>query len=292
MDISFTKMHGLGNDFILIDCREQDFGFSGAASADLSRRLCHRRFGIGADQILLLYPSAIADFKMKIFNADGSEVEMCGNGIRCLARYVWDNNLSNKDLLEIETPAGIIKPERAGDLVSVDMGEPVFDPTKIPVNISSEFGVRSSELKTQNIRPIIDYSLQIKGREFKITCVSMGNPHAVIFLDEDISGFPVAAYGPDIENHTLFPKRTNVEFVNVKSRSELSMRVWERGSGETMACGTGASATGVAAMLKGLTDRKVTIHLLGGDLIIEWTENNHVYMTGAAVNIFKGRITL
>lgn len=282
MEISFTKMHGLGNDFILIDCIKQPAAAK-LPFGDLSKKLCHRRFGIGADQILLLYPSDKADFMMKIFNADGGEVEMCGNGIRCLAKYIWDRGLSNKDILEIETLAGIIRPERAEDMVRVDMGEPIFEPEKIPVNISQKSKAKDNRA--------IDYPLQIKDREFKITCISMGNPHAVIFLNEDISNFPVSIYGHEIENHHLFPKRTNVEFVNVKSRSELSMRVWERGSGETLACGTGASATGVAAMIKGLTDRKVTIHLAGGDLVIEWDNaNNHVYMTGPAAKVFEGRI--
>jgi diaminopimelate epimerase len=241
---------------------------------------------------------------MKIFNADGSEVEMCGNGIRCFAKYIWDRGLSDKDTLEVETLAGIIKSERAEDLIRVDMGKPIFEPEKIPVSISQESKER--EFNTSRITPacarttadrhyasrIIDYPLQIIDRQFKITCISMGNPHAVIFLDEDISDFPVPVYGPEIERHNIFPKRSNVEFVNVKNKSELKMRVWERGSGETMACGTGASAAGVAAMLKGLTDKKVIVHLAGGDLIIEWIDNNHVYMTGPAVEVFDGRIKI
>jgi diaminopimelate epimerase len=276
MEIIFTKMHGLGNDFIVINCLDTEL----YEPSGFAVRYCHRRFGIGADQLLLIYPSDKADFKMKIFNADGQEVEMCGNGIRCFAKYIWDRGLSDKDILEVETLAGIIKPERAGDLIRVDMGKPIFEPKKIPVNLS---------LSKQDM--IIDYPLQIKGRQFKITCISMGNPHAVIFLDEDVSDFPVTVYGPEIEHHHIFPKRSNVEFVNAKNKSELTMRVWERGSGETMACGTGASATGVAAMLKGLTERKVTVHLSGGDLTIEWSErNNNVYMTGPAEEVFEGRI--
>jgi diaminopimelate epimerase len=279
MKIPFTKMHGLGNDFILIDCRRKEFGVLSPAFAKLSRKLCHRRFGIGADQMLLLYPSDVADFKMKIFNADGGEIEMCGNGIRCLAKYIWDRRLSKKDILNIETLAGIIKPERAGEQVRVDMGEPIFEPERIPVNIKSS-------------PPIIDYPLRIKDREFKITCVSMGNPHAVIFLDEDISKFPVHVYGPEIDNHLLFPRRTNVEFVNVINKNKAVMRVWERGSGETPACGTGASATGVASILKGLTGRKITVQLPGGKLVIEWANNNRVYMTGPAVEVFEGTVII
>jgi diaminopimelate epimerase len=216
---------------------------------------------------------------MKIFNADGGEIEMCGNGIRCLAKYIWDRRLSKKDILNIETLAGIIKPERAGEQVRVDMGEPIFEPERIPVNIKSS-------------PPIIDYPLRIKDREFKITCVSMGNPHAVIFLDEDISKFPVHVYGPEIENHLLFPRRTNVEFVNVINKNKAVMRVWERGSGETPACGTGASATGVASILKGLTGRKITVQLPGGKLVIEWANNNCVYMTGPAVEVFEGTVII
>lgn len=282
VEISFTKMHGTGNDFVLIDCRSFDISGSFNISI-LARMLCERRFGIGADQLLLLYSSKTADFKMSIFNSDGSEVEMCGNGVRCLAKYIWDRELSDSDVLRIETLAGVIMPERAAGLVRVDMGEPVFEPSKIPVD--------STSLKS-TITRIIDYPLQVKDREFKITCVSMGNPHAVIFLKEDLSDFPVSLYGPEIEKHPFFPNRTNVEFVNINSSSELTMRVWERGAGETMACGTGASAAAVASMLKGLMERRSTVNLLGGQLFIEWLGNNRVYMTGAAVEVYEGRIKL
>jgi diaminopimelate epimerase len=266
-------MHGTGNDFIIIDCRS----FELPNPAGFSVRYCHRRFGIGADQVLLIYPSNVADFRMEIYNADGGEVEMCGNGIRCFAKYVWDRNLSGKKVLEIETLAGTIRPERSGSDVRVDMGEPVLESQKIPLNIQSSM-------------PVIDHPLSIHGREFRLTLVSMGNPHAIIFLDEDVLKFPVATYGPEIEHHPLFPKRTNVEFVNVINRNELIMRVWERGSGETMACGTGATATGIAAMIKGLTERQVAVKLVGGNLFIEWADNNHAYMTGPAVEVFEGVI--
>jgi len=295
MKLHFTKMHGLGNDFIFMDCMEQEISVQQSAFSEFAKKLCNRRFGIGADQLLLLYPSNIADFKMRIFNADGGEVEMCGNGIRCLAQYIWDRRLSEKDVLEIETLAGIIKPERSGDLVKVDMGEPIFEPEKIPVNIQQAAGRRqkaeekNSKLKTQNSKLVIDYPLKIADREFKITCVSMGNPHAVIVVD-DVSDFPVTYYGPMIETHSIFPRKTNVEFIQVLNRAEIKMRVWERGSGETMACGTGASAAAVAANIKGVTDRSVTVHLLGGDLFIEWAGGNHVYMTGPAVKVFEGII--
>jgi len=300
MNIHFTKMHGLGNDFILIDCRKS---ISGIRESDtMAKHLCHRRFGIGADQLLLLYTSRIADFKMRIFNADGSEVEMCGNGIRCLAKYIWDKKISRKKILKIETLAGIMKPERAGEMVKVDMGEPIFEPEKIPVKIkpirlrrikskvqSPRSKVRNHESQISNL--IVDYPLKIKDREFKITCVSMGNPHAVIEV-KNVSDFPVAQYGPFIENHPIFPKRTNVEFIEVLNPSEITMHVWERGAGETMACGTGASAVAVASHVKGLTGRTATVHLLGGDLHIEWAYDNHIYMTGPAEKVFEGTIEI
>lgn len=300
MEIDFTKMHGLGNDFILIDCRSPEFGVGSLELEALSKRLCHRRFGIGADQLLLLYPSKAVDFRMRIFNADGSEVEMCGNGIRCFAGYIWDRGISDKDILDIETLAGIIRPEKSGNMVKVDMGEPVFEPEKIPVKVSNESLVTSNKLKEENKNSslvtrhsslIIDYPLQIEDREFKITCLSMGNPHAVIVVD-NVTAFPLPYYGPRIENHPLFPKRVNVEFIEVLNPSEIKMRVWERGSGETMACGTGASAVAVASNLKGLAGRKVTIHLAGGDLYVDWADDNHVYMTGPAVEVFTGTVRI
>ena len=292
MKIHFTKMHGLGNDFILIDCRKMSSGIREAGT--LAKHLCNRRFGIGADQMLLLYPSRIADFKMRIFNADGSEVEMCGNGIRCLAKYLWDKKISRKKILKIETLAGIMKPERAGKMVKVNMGEPIFEPEKIPVKINRKSKFQNPKSKIMNLNSqfsnlVIDYPLKIKDREFKITCVSMGNPHAVIVV-KGVSNFPVAYYGPLIEHHPIFPKRINVEFIEVLNPSEITMHVWERGAGETMACGTGASAVAVASHIKGLTGRKATIHLLGGDLSIEWAHDNHIYMTGPAEKVFEGTI--
>ncbi len=272
MKLSFTKMHGIGNDFIVIDCIKQHPDAEGRGLGELSKKLCHRRFGIGADQILLLEKSSTADFGMRIFNADGSEVEMCGNGIRCLAKYIWDRKLSEKTTLSIETQAGIIKPEKAGDMVKVDMGEPVLEGRLIPVNIDG----RIKEMR-----------LKALDREFRITCVSMGNPHAVIVVD-DVDGFDLPNYGPVIETHELFPKRINVEFIEIVSPEKIKMRVWERGSGETMACGTGASAAGVASNILGLTGRRVAVRLLGGELVIEWGADNHVYMTGPAVNVFEG----
>ena len=302
MKLEFVKMHALGNDFILIDDRSARL----KKISQLSKKLCSRRFGIGADQLLLLCKSKTSDFKMRIFNADGSEVEMCGNGIRCLAKYIWDKNLktqyavpayrtgrrSTQKHLSIETLAGVIHLEKTGGLFKVDMGEPILEPEKIPINLSSEFRVQSSELKKKNASPIINYPLKIKGKTFKITCVSMGNPHAITVV-KDVHSVPLIHYGPIIENYRFFPNRTNVEFIQILNRNNIRMRVWERGAGETMACGTGASASGVASALLGLTERKVTVHLPGGKLLIEWSEkNNHVYMTGTAVKVFEGTIEI
>lgn len=272
-------MQGTGNDFVLLDgIKYRDLSSIDSMSV-ISRRLCDRRFGVGADQLLLLLPSERSDFRMDIYNADGSRVEMCGNGIRCLAKYIWDRGYSDKLLLDIETLAGIIKPQRAGNLVRVDMGSPIFQPELIPVDIAMS-------------PPVIDYPLSVAGRLFYVTCVSMGNPHAVIFPEEEVYKLDLAKYGPLIEKDPLFPKKTNVEFINVLSRDRIKMRVWERGSGETLACGTGASASAVAAMLKGLTNRQTTVELAGGELIIQWKEDNHVYMTGPAEEVFQGRMDI
>jgi len=283
MNLHFTKMHALGNDFIVIDDRKGQLG----NFPQFSRKLCHRRFGIGADQLLLLHNSKVADFKMRIFNPDGGEAEMCGNGIRCLAKYIWDNKVQSSKLkvkserLTIETLAGTIHLQKAGELIKVDMGEPILEPKKIPISLRI----------TRYASRVINYPLKIKGRKFKITCVSMGNPHTVIQV-KDIEPFPVTNYGPLIERHELFPKKTNVEFIKILNRKNIKMRVWERGAGETMACGTGAGASAVAGALLGMTDRKVTVHLLGGKLIIEWARNNHVYMTGPAEKVFEGTIKI
>ncbi len=299
-------MQALGNDFILLDGRRLRLKKVG----QLSKRLCDRRFGIGADQELLLSYSEEADFKMRIFNADGTEVEMCGNGIRCLAKYIWDKKGGRREAggrrqevggsgscrLAIETLAGIIHPKRSGSLINVDMGEPVLDSKNIPVRIDKKSEDKKSQLpdmiRTLRSKLIINYPLRIKDKNFKITCVSMGNPHAVIVV-KDVNSIPLTYYGPLIENHRIFPKRTNVEFIQILNRKNIMMRVWERGAGETMACGTGASAAGVASVLLELTDRKVTIHLQGGKLLIEWSaKNNHVYMTGPAVKVFEGTINI
>ena len=300
-------MQALGNDFIVIDDRDATL----KRVSRLSEELCHRRFGIGADQLLLLGHSKKADFRMRIFNADGSEVEMCGNGIRCLGKYIWDNIMLCNDStyakkycqtvesLSIETLAGIKYIYKSGNLFRIDMGEPVFEPARIPVKLSPESRVKSSvksklnsKLITPGSGPVINYPLKIKDREFKITCVSMGNPHAVIIVS-NVNSLQLNNIGPLIENHTLFPNRTNVEFVQPQGKGSIKMRVWERGAGETMACGTGASASAVASALLGLTGRKVNVYLPGGKLLIHWSEkDNHVYMTGPAVNVFEGTIDI
>jgi len=248
---------------------------------------------------------------MRIFNADGSEVEMCGNGIRCLGKYIWDNIMLCNDStyakkycqtvesLSIETLAGIKYIYKSGNLFRIDMGEPVFEPARIPVKLSPESRVKSSvkrklnsKLITPGSGPVINYPLRIKDREFKITCVSMGNPHAVIIVS-NVNSLQLNNIGPLIEHHRLFPNRTNVEFVQPQGKGSIKMRVWERGVGETMACGTGASASAVASALLGLTGRKVNVYLPGGKLLIHWSEkDNHVYMTGPAVNVFEGTIDI
>ncbi len=276
MRLQFTKMQALGNDFIILDDRSASL----KRISGLSRKLCDRRFGIGADQLLILCCSAKAGFRMRIFNADGSEVEMCGNGIRCLGKYIWDSVLTpaeKTDGLSIETHAGIIRIFRRGRLIRVDMGEPVLDGKSIPVKINGS---------------VLNHPVKIRDRTFRITCVSMGNPHAVI-VDKNVESFPLQQYGPVIENNALFPNRTNVEFIEIMDQNNIKMRVWERGVGETMACGTGASAAGVAAALLGLTRRRVTVHLAGGKLGIHWSpKDNHVYMTGPAVRVFEGTIEI
>lgn len=254
--IKFTKMHGLGNDFVILDARERDF----PSRQDFSARIANRKTGIGCDQTAFLNASDKADIKADMYNADGSSLEMCGNMVRCIAWLLFPE--LEKDTITIETLAGIITCSRAGDhLVRVDMGEPVLRP-----------GTFS--------HPDGDGVL-----------VSMGNPHCVFFVEEEIEHYPVAEVGPQVEHDTFFPNRTNVEFVKILDRAHIRMRVWERGTGETMACGTGACATAVAAISKGLTDRMVTIQMDGGDLTIEWNEaDNHIYMTGPAAYVFDGVI--
>lgn len=271
--LQFTKMHGLGNDFMVFNCLEDP----GVDFAKMAPLWSHRRFGVGFDQMLLIRPSQLADFRMEIINADGGEVEMCGNGIRCVAKYLVDHGLTEKKELRIETLAGEIRPHLIGEAVEVDMGEPILEGLEIPTTLSGR---------------IVDRDLTIDGQKLAMTCVSMGNPHCVLFV-EDVAQAPVATLGPQLENHELFPKRINVEFIQVLNSKYLKMRVWERGAGETMACGTGACASLVAAVLTGQSDREATVELKGGPLKIRWSEqDNHVYMMGPAQEVFTGEIEI
>ncbi|ATW26975.1 diaminopimelate epimerase [Candidatus Formimonas warabiya] len=274
--MEFLKMQGLGNDFVVVDAYRQELPED---LGSLAQKVCHRQFGIGADGLVLVLPSEKAAVKMRIFNADGSEPEMCGNGIRCLAKYVYESGLCPRTEFTVETLAGVLRPElmlEKGRItgVKVDMGEPRLSPDRIPVLFAGD--------------KVVGQPLEVQGEKYVVTAVSMGNPHCLIFVD-DVSQTPVKSLGPLIEVHPLFPAKINVEFVEIVNKKEVKMRVWERGAGETLACGTGACATVVACALNGKTDREITVHLLGGDLILEWAPNNHVFMTGPAEAVFEGR---
>ena len=277
--MKFTKMQGLGNDYVYVNCMEQMV----EDAAETARRVSDRHFGIGSDGLILICPSDKADFEMRMYNADGSRGEMCGNGIRCVGKYVYDYGLTDKTSLSVETLGGIkhlfLEVEDGKvSLVKVDMGPAILEPEKIPVTAE---GSR-----------VVDEPLQVDGKTFRMTCVSMGNPHAVIYVD-DVQGMELEKTGPSFENHERFPNRINTEFAHVLDRNTVEMRVWERGSGETLACGTGACAVAVASILNGYTEDQVTVRLLGGDLKIEWDrEANKVYMTGPAEVVFDGEIRL
>ncbi len=280
MEINFLKTHGAGNDFVIINgLKYQISNYS-----KLAIKLCDRHFGIGADGLITVFPaqSIENDYRMRIFNPDGSEAEMCGNGIRCFAHFLRNKALTGKDKLRIETLAGLISPQfissnKIESQIRVNMGRPGFLPQEIPVEID------------ENLEYIHNYDLKIKDRSFKINCVSMGVPHTVIFTDEDLDSIPLSKWGKMIENHPLFPAKTNVEFVEIISPSEVKMRVWERGVGITLACGTGASSVAVAGIKNGLLDEEVLVHLPGGDLKIEWSGDD-VFMTGPARTVFSGNI--
>lgn len=281
MKIKFTKMHGCGNDYVYVNCMDEIL----ENPSEISRYISDRHFGIGSDGLILICPSDVADFKMVMYNADGSEGKMCGNGVRCIAKYVYENGLSDKEKISIETKSGIKNLDLTIEdgkvcLVKVDMGAPVLKPSDIPV--TADEGMES----------FIDQPLIVEGTEFKVTCVSMGNPHAVVFVNYT-DNFEINRYGAGFEEHILFPDRINTEFVQVINRNEINMRVWERGSGETLACGTGTCAAVVACVLNGKTDDEVTVHLLGGDLLIKYDrENNTVWMTGPAETVFEGEIDI
>jgi len=274
--LDFTKMHGAGNDFVVLDgLRDELPGDLGA----LARRLCDRHFGVGADQLLALRPSPAADVRMEIYDADGSEVEMCGNGIRAVLKYLRDHGHTDREEIAVETLGGIVRPRWVGeDRVRVDMGRPVLEPAKIPTRLGSGDG------------PVLRAPLEVAGRTVEVSSVSMGNPHAVLYVD-DVDAAPVASLGRAIESHPAFPNRVNVEFVQSLGRRRLRQRTWERGTGETLACGSGACAAVVASILNGLCDREVVVELRGGELAIEWPDDrSSVFMTGPAAEVFRGRI--
>ncbi len=276
--MKFTKMQGIGNDYVYVDCTKEN---KIENPAELSKKVSNRHFGIGSDGLILIENSNVADFKMAIYNADGSQAEMCGNGIRCVAKFVFDKGLTNKENITIETLAGIKQLKLSTEngkvkKVRVDMGEPILEAKKIPV-ISDK-------------NPVIDLQLQAADKTFTATCVSMGNPHAITFVN-NVEEFDVEKYGKILEIKKEFPKHSNIEFVELIDKNNIKMRVWERGSGETLACGTGSCASVVACILNNKTERKVNVHLLGGTLEIEWNkQNNHVYMEGPAEIVFEGEI--
>lgn len=275
--MKFTKMHGCGNDYVYVNCFEETV----ENPADVARFVSDRHYGIGSDGLILICPSEIADFRMAMYNLDGSEGKMCGNGVRCIAKYVYDHHLTDKTQISLETLGGIkyldlnIKDGKV-ETVKVDMGEPILKPEDIPVNISKDV--------------VIDEPVEVDGRIWNMTCISMGNPHAVVFVD-DTKSLDLEKMGPSFEKHAIFPEQVNTEFVHVIDRHTVDMRVWERGSGETFACGTGACATAFACILNGKTEDTVLVHLVGGDLLIEYDrETNHIFMTGPATEVFSGEI--
>lgn len=278
--LKFTKMHGLGNDYVYMDCTK-----SGVPDnvTHLAQFVSNRHFGVGSDGLILICASEICDFKMRMFNLDGSEAQMCGNGIRCVGKFVYDKGLTSKTDITIETLAGTKKLKLQAkdgkvDMIEVDMGEPILEASKIPV--------------IADISPVTNLKLQAEEKEFNFTCVSMGNPHAITIVD-NVKEFDVKKYGSILEVDSHFPEKANIEFIKVIDENTIEMRVWERGSGETFACGTGACATAVACNLNGLTKNEVTVKLLGGDLKIKWNkENNHIYMTGPAVTVFEGELEI
>ncbi len=288
--MKFTKMQGLGNDYVYVNCLEEKVN----DPSETARYVSDRHYGIGADGLILICPSEKADFEMMMYNADGSRGEMCGNGIRCVAKYVYDYGLTDKTSISIETLGGIkyldltVEDGKAVQ-IRVDMDVPELRAERIPIHVNAANG----DAKTPaDAGRVIDEPIAVDGMEYRMTGVSMGNPHVVVFLD-DVKNMDIQKIGPKFENHERFPNRINTEFVRVIDRQTIEMRVWERGSGETLACGTGACAAAVASILNGLAERKVTVKLLGGDLLVEWDEKSkRVYMTGPAVTVFDGEIEI
>mgnify|MGYP002544310597 FL=1 len=286
--MKFTKMHGCGNDYVYVDCTKEVI----PNISETAIRVSDRHFGIGSDGLILIKASDVADFEMDMYNADGSRGKMCGNGIRCVAKYVYDHGLTDKTTITVNTLSGIktlklTVEDGKVSKVRVDMGEPELIPAQVPVK-ASVLGLTDDRREAIMAEP-----LEIKGRSYDITCVSMGNPHCITFIGEDVRDFPLEEVGPVFEKHELFPERVNTEFINVIDKDHLRMRVWERGSGETLACGTGACAVAVASYLNGFTGRSVDIELLGGHLEVVYDEKtNHVFMTGPATEVFSGEIDL
>lgn len=285
--MEFTKMHGCGNDYVYIDGAKVNIETDD--KPDFVRFASDRHFGIGGDGVIFINPSENADFEMEMWNADGTRAEMCGNGIRCVAKYVYDHKLTNETELRIISAGRLLKLSLSVtggtvSMVKVDMGEAALFPSQIPVAIP-DFN------KDRVVSETLHVMRETQGMAFDITCVSMGNPHAVIFVDENVADIDVAGIGPVVENHPYFPNRVNVEFVHINNRGNMDMRVWERGTGETFACGTGACASVVAAILNGYCDEDVVVNLLGGSLRINWAgEGKHVFMTGPATEVFSGNI--
>lgn len=275
----FTKMHGIGNDYVYVNCFKEKV----ENPSEVARLVSDRHFGIGSDGLILIKPSACADFEMEMYNADGSSSGMCGNGIRCVAKYVYDYGLTDKTSISVNTGSGIkyldlVIENGKVSLVKVDMGAPILQASEVPVIVEKD--------------QVVNEAITVLDKEYRMTCVSMGNPHAIIPV-EDVDGFELETVGPAFENHPCFPARVNAEFIKVLDRKTVQMRVWERGSGETWACGTGACAVAVACILNGWTEEEVLIHLRGGDLKIHWDkEKNTVFMTGPATVVFDGEIEL
>lgn len=278
--VKFTKMHGCGNDYIYVNCFTEKI----EEPSVIAKKVSDRHFGIGSDGLILICPSETADFKMRMFNADGSEGKMCGNGIRCVAKYVYDNGMTDKEIITVETLSGIktlqlAVSEGRVQAVTVDMGSPVLTPSQIPVKCEGD--------------RMINQPVSVGGKEYYITCVSMGNPHAVVFTEEEVTALNLEKIGPLFENHEIFPDRVNTEFIHVIDEKTIDMRVWERGSGETLACGTGACASVVACVLNHKTEDEVLVHLLGGDLEVRYDrEKNTVLLTGPAEFICTGEIAI
>jgi len=291
----FSKMHGLGNDYVYVNCLMEKVENPEA----VARYVSDRHFGIGSDGLILIKPCDVADFEMDMYNADGSRGKMCGNGIRCVGKYVYDYGLTNKEEISISTLSGIkylklTVVDGKVEKVRVNMGKPVLKPELIPVRVLNSNSpwnrTEGSKSDNQKVESIINYPVKVGGEKYYMTCVSMGNPHAVVSVD-NVDELDIEKIGPIWENSEMFPERVNTEFIQVIDRNNVRMRVWERGSGETMACGTGACAVAVSCILNGYTERKVTIHLLGGDLDIEWDENDeNIYMNGPATLVFEGEI--